>query len=173
MLFLGTIEPRKNLLRLIRAYELYREQNGKSTTQLIIAGKEGWKSDSVIKAKYESLFQDDIILLGYVNREHLPALYSGAELFVYPSLYEGFGLPILEAMACGTRVATSNVTSMPEIAKEHVLYFDPTDVANMSHTIQAGLEEGWSGQADAMQHARSFNWDRTARETIKAIEGIN
>jgi Glycosyltransferase len=172
VLFLGTIEPRKNVYRLIRAYEQYREEYPDSSTQLIIAGKEGWNSDDVIKAKYESEFQDDIILLGYVSREDLPTLYSGADLFVYPSLYEGFGLPILEAMACGTRVATSNVTSMPEIASEHALYFDPTDITSICETIKIGLEKNWDGQEAAVHHAKSFTWERTARETLAAMEAI-
>lgn len=173
-LFLGTIEPRKNIETLIKAYESYREIKPDSQTQLIIAGNVGWKSRKVIKAKYESQYNDDIILLGYVNRDDMPALYSGAKAFVYPSLYEGFGLPVLEAMACRTIVFTSNVSSIPEIGGRHPIYFNPEDSSALTECmLKIGSNNDEETLKSQIVHAQSFTWVKTSEKVIRALERLN
>lgn len=171
ILYQGTIEPRKNLLNLIRAYELYRHANPQSNIQLIISGKTGWKATKVIKKKYDSLYRDDIILLGYVERNDMPALYSGASLFVYPSFYEGFGLPVLEALACGIPVIASNSSSIPEVADRFAKYFDPHNIQDISNCIEEGLER-LHKKEEQIEFASSFTWENTARKVLEAVKAL-
>ena len=166
LLYVGTIEPRKNLLTLIRAYDELLKQTD-FTPQLVLCGGRGWLFDEVFKLVEELKLQDMVRFTGYVADEDLPAMYSAAEVFVYPSLYEGFGLPPLEAMACGTPAVTSNVSSLPEVVGNAGLMHDPNswqdlvrqiikmlDPQTREHFRQAGLEQ-----------AARFSWDRAARET--------
>jgi len=175
ILYQGTLEPRKNLLNLIKGYELFRHNHPHRDIQLIISGKEGWKADHIIRRKYDSLYQDDIILLGYVDRADMPALYSGAKLFAYPSLYEGFGLPILEALACGTKVCASNATSLPEVAGTFAHYFDPLDIKDISSAIAECLLAPNDERLRQMQidHAHLFTWEATAKKIIDSIHAID
>lgn len=171
ILYQGTLEPRKNLINLIRAYEVYRRNHPEGKEQLILSGKKGWKIKDIIRKKYSSEFRDDIILLGYVDREDMPALYTGARVFAYPSFYEGFGLPVLEAMACGTPIITSNMSSLPEVAGPHAAYFDPTDIDQMSNAL-AKMAKGISKEQRSQQiaYARSFTWEKTALRVKAALE---
>jgi glycosyltransferase involved in cell wall biosynthesis len=167
VLALGTIEPRKNLGRLIEAWaglpESLRER-----FELCLAGASGWDSAAVEQARSEH-----VRLLGYVADEELPALYRGAELFAYPSLHEGFGLPVLEALACGTAVITSRTSSLPEVGADAARYVDPLDVTD----IRAALEELLADEpkraelaARGPAQAGRFSWRRTAELTLEAIE---
>ena len=174
LLYVGTIEPRKNLLTLIRAYhELLRTT--KHRPQLALCGGKGWLYEEVFKLVEELKLTDQVRFTGYVADEDLPALYSAAEMFLYPSLYEGFGLPPLEAMACGTPTITSNVSSLPEVVGQAGLTHDPNDwqaltahIARLfddktarAHFKQAGLEQ-----------AACFSWDRAARETQSVYDEV-
>jgi len=112
---------------------------------------------------------------GYVEEEDLPALYNGADLFVFPSLYEGFGLPVLEAMACGTPVVTSNTSSLPEVAGDAALLVDPYDVEEIATAMRRILEdEALTAElrAKGLARAKEFSWERTARETIAVYEKV-
>lgn len=171
ILYQGTIEPRKNLLNLIKAYEIFRHANPLSRVQLIIAGQTGWKATKIIKKKYTSFYRDDIILLGFVDREDMPALYSGASLFVYPSFYEGFGLPILEALACGVPVIASKFSSLPEVAGKHASYFDPHDVDDLSKCIENVLLKSFDN-IEQIEYASSFTWENTAHRVLDAIRSL-
>jgi len=133
-LFVGTIEPRKNLEVLLEAYEKFRKSTQKKY-KLVIVGKRGWNVEELMEDIARSPFWEDIIVLGYVERSELPAIYSSATIFVYPSLYEGFGLPVLEAMACGTPVLISNVSSLPEVGGKAAHYFDPESVQELFDQI--------------------------------------
>jgi len=113
-LFTGTIEPRKNLIFLLQAFNNFKKKD-KLNWQLIIAGGKGWKSDAFFEYYENHNFKDDIILTGYIPSEDLPVLYTMADVFIYPSIYEGFGLPVVEAMACGTPCILSNTSSLSEI----------------------------------------------------------
>jgi glycosyltransferase involved in cell wall biosynthesis len=167
LLYVGTIEPRKNLLTLIRAYdELLKTSPHRP--QLVLCGGRGWLSDGIFKLVEELHLKDQIRFTGYVDDIDLPALYSAASVFVYPSLYEGFGLPPLEAMACGTPVVVSNTSSLPEVVAKAGLMHEPynyrelaecittlfNDVATYDHFKRAGLEQ-----------ASHFSWERVAHET--------
>ena len=174
LLYVGTIEPRKNLLTLIRAYdELLRTTEHRP--QLALCGGKGWLCEEVFKLVEELKLTDQVRFTGYVADEDLPALYSAAEAFVYPSLYEGFGLPPLEAMACGTATMTSNVSSLPEVVGQSGLTHDPNDWQTLTAHIAKLL-----GDPTAREHFRRagitqaarFSWDRAARETQRVYDEV-
>ena len=169
VLFVGTIEPRKNLPRLIRAFSAAVRGHA-FPHRLLIAGASGWMTGPVRDAYNGSPVRDRIYFTGYLPDEELPAAYAGADVFVYPSLHEGYGLPPLEAMACGTAVLTSNVTSIPEVVGDAGLLVDPTDDAAMADTLttlmrSAGLREELADAGRA--HASQFSWPDVARRTIE------
>ena len=123
---LGSIQPRKNLVRLIHAYSsLWKERQNLAMPQLVIAGKRGWLEGETMRAAELSAAAQDIRFIGYVAEEDLPALFSGAICFVYPSYFEGFGLPVLEAMQCGAPVIAGNRTSLPEVVGDAAVLVDP------------------------------------------------
>ncbi|MGB9879548.1 MAG: glycosyltransferase family 4 protein [Anaerolineae bacterium] len=173
LLALGTIEPRKNLIRLVGALRLLRQKDPKLA--LVIVGSAGWL--------YQDFFQmleklDDpkaVLLSGYVPDEDLPAVISGAEAYVLASLYEGFGLPILEAMACGTPVVCSNTSSMPELGGDAARYFDPQDTFDMVAAIGAVLEDAdlrAEMRKKGLAQAARFSWQRAAEETLTVYERL-
>ncbi len=167
LLYVGTIEPRKNLTTLIRAYdELLRTT--RQRPQLVLCGGRGWLFDEVFKLVEQLDLQEMTRFTDYVDDTALPALYSAAELFIYPSLYEGFGLPPLEAMACGTPVVTSNAASLPEVVGEAGIKLPPRDWRALAQTLARLLEDPaerqYLSRAGLAQAAR-FSWERTANET--------
>lgn len=166
ILYVGTLEPRKNVKTLVTAYE----QAGDVLREfsLVLAGSLGWGYQPLLRQISSSPVGDRIILPGYIAAEDLPAIFSAASVFVYPSLYEGFGLPILEAMACGTPVITSNVSSMPEVAGDAALLFDPgspTDLLVAIRKVLAEVEVRNSLAERGIARARFFTWEQTARKT--------
>jgi glycosyltransferase involved in cell wall biosynthesis len=168
VLFVGTQEPRKNLDRLIKAYELAVERTG-SEHLLAIAGVRGWKDEAVQRALHVSPARDRIRLLGYVPDELLPAAYAGADAFVYPSLLEGFGLPPLEAMACGAPVLTSNTSSLPEVVGDAALTVDPLNAEEIAIALQRLMcdrELRLSLAASGRMRSELFRWDRVAEQTM-------
>lgn len=140
ILFLGTLEPRKNLLTLIEAYARLRQETA-DAPQLILAGGQGWYYQAVLERIQMLQLEQYITLAGYVAREEQPLWYAGAELFVYPSIYEGFGLPIAEALACGTPTITSNVSSMPEAGGTVALQVAPEDSVHLAHAMRRMLAD--------------------------------
>ncbi|MBK9091424.1 MAG: glycosyltransferase family 4 protein [Anaerolineae bacterium] len=128
LLILGSLEPRKNLLFLLDVFERYHQMNHTVNLQLVIAGGKGWKNKQFFDKISAHPFQSQVRLIGWVNEDHLQHLVAGAEALLYPSLYEGFGLPPLEAIAVGTPVVASNAAAIPEIMGEHALYADPRNV---------------------------------------------
>ncbi len=173
-LYVGTLEPRKNLTVLIEAYHTFREKSGLAH-QLILTGKKGWKIDGLLQTIQQSPYRNDIILTGYVAREELPVLYSMCEAFVYPSLYEGFGLPVLEAMSCGAAVITSKVSSLPEVGGDAALYFEPQSAAQLSDlllNITKNPTLKTQHQQAALQQAQQFTWEKTAEATLNIILNI-
>lgn len=165
ILYVGTIEPRKNLTTLIRAYAELPE---KDEIPLVIAGGAGWGSDEVYRLIEALGLTNHILLPGYVSNDRLPLWYNAADVFVYPSLYEGFGLPIVEAMACATPVIASNSTSLPEAAGDAALLVPPLDVAAWRDALHSLLND--ADQQDDLarrgrKHAGQFDWSRTAQQT--------
>jgi glycosyltransferase involved in cell wall biosynthesis len=167
LLYVGTIEPRKNLMTLIRAYdELLRTTTLRP--QLVLCGPRGWLCDEVFKLIEDLKLQDQIRFTGYVDDADLPALYSSAEAFVYPSFYEGFGLPPLEAMACGAPVITSDVSSLPEVVGKAGLTHAPNDARALTEAMAKLLGDETTREhfrREGMKQAAKFSWERAARET--------
>jgi glycosyltransferase involved in cell wall biosynthesis len=171
ILTVGSNEPRKNIGTLIRAYVTLPE-SVKNEHPLVIAGGKGWLN-SDLNALIESQSSNQVRRIGYVDEQDLPALYSAAAAFVYPSKYEGFGLPILEAMSCGAPVITSNTSSMPEISGDAALYFDPADANQLKNRILeliANADLKAELRRKGFANAKRFSWEKTARETIRIYE---
>jgi glycosyltransferase involved in cell wall biosynthesis len=167
LLSVGTIEPRKNLTRLLAAFERLHAEG--LTDALVLAGKRGWLTGEFDAALERSPAKQAVIFPGFVADEDLPAVYAGAQVFTMPSLYEGFGLPVLEAMACGVPVACSNISSLPEIAGDAALLFNPTDVESISDALRRILRDAelQAHLSDAgLRQAGRFSWERTAQETL-------
>lgn len=173
LLHLSTIEPRKNLDRLVDALLLLRREW--HDLHLILVGSKGWLyTDFFARLEREGL-TDVVRHLGWVPDEDLPAVIAGASLAVQPSLYEGFGLPILEHMACGQVVAASNASCLPEVGGEAAVYFDPLDVEEMSDVIGRILRspnEYHHRQQLGLTQAAQFSWQRAARETIAVYDEV-
>jgi glycosyltransferase involved in cell wall biosynthesis len=174
ILFVGTIEPRKNLLTLVRAFgEIIR--NSACHTQLVIAGDEGWLTGELHGFLKNADFRERVRLVGYLADNDLRALYSSCRVFVYPSLYEGFGLPLLEAMACGAPVVTSNIPSIRETVGDAALLVSPTDVDELARSITRLLENGDEREqrsAEGKQHASKFSWDKAAAATLEVYRQV-
>ena len=163
-LFAGTIEPRKNLTALLKAYELYRDQSNDAPL-LVIAGRQGWKNRVFFKALRKHPFRQDIILTGYLPRHLMAALYSHAIALLLPSLYEGFGLPVVEAMSCGTPCLLSETSSLPEVGGKAALYFNPEDPASIAKSmIKINTDEPLRRALSklALQQAAKFSWKEYA-----------
>ncbi len=170
VLAVGNLHPRKNIPRLVRAVAAARRA-GAGDLNLVLAGQPWWRMSEIDRAIEETDASGWVRLLGYVDDESLVALYSCADLIAYPSLYEGFGLPVLEALACGAVVVASNAASIPEVAGDAALLFDPHDVPAMADAIATALtdEKIRAGllRAAPLQAAR-FTWDRCADLTMGA-----
>lgn len=173
-LCVGTIEPRKNLDRLLDAYAALPFAL-RQHYPLVLAGSRGWNSDTLHQRIASHQAAGWLHYLEYVPEAQLPALYAGAALFVYPSLYEGFGLPILEAMACGVPVITSKVSSMPEVAGDAGRLIDPLDTDALRAALQQALEDPtWRQQAGAasLAQAKRFSWSRAVDETVAVYRRV-
>ncbi|MBI5642821.1 MAG: glycosyltransferase family 4 protein [Deltaproteobacteria bacterium] len=176
ILSVGSIEPRKNITSLIQAYSALKRK-GAIQQKLVICGAKGWLNEyeRLEKSVNESGVKGDIIFTGYVPDEDLPAMYTLADLFAYPSLYEGFGLPPLEAFACGCPVIASNCSSIPEVVGDAGLLVDPLDIDGLSNAIHRVLGDDSERERlrDAgFKRARQFSWERTARETLETYRTI-
>lgn len=176
-LFVGTIQPRKNLTHLITAYAHFLNQkplihNTNPSPQLVLAGGKGWLSDEIYELPKKLGIEDHVKFLGYVPDEKLPALYSGAKAFLFPSLFEGFGLPILEAMACGCPVLTSNTSSLPEVAGKAALLVDPYSVEDIAKGIERIMSEELRVKSvkAGFEQVKKFSWEKAARETLSVLE---
>lgn len=166
---IGTVQPRKNYSRVIQALAQLRAEG--RDVQLVIAGGKGWLEDEMYRTVYGTQMQDHVKLIGFARDEDLPALYSGADLTAFPSLYEGFGLPILESMACGTPVVTANVSSLPEVAGEAALLIDPYDVSALTDAIRRLLTDETLRSTlieRGYQQVKQFTWAKAARQ-LRAI----
>ncbi len=174
ILFVGSLEPRKNVKTLFKAYSRMKE-SFKKEFPLVIAGAKGWLNSDIPELVKALGIEDRVKFAGYIDRADIAAVYSQAAVFVFPSLYEGFGLPILEAMGCGTPVITSNVSSMPEVAGNAAVLVSPTDAAELSAALESVLgDEGKRGEMRKKGFARasSFSWERCAKETLEVYRKV-
>jgi glycosyltransferase involved in cell wall biosynthesis len=173
ILYVGTLEPRKNVARLIRSYRLLRQEGIRHG--LVIAGGRGWLCDDVFEAANRDGLGGDVVFTGHVPEEDLPTLYQAADVFAYPSLYEGFGLPVLEAMACGVPVVCSDQASLPEVAGEAALLVDPTEVREIAAALARVLHDGDLRQRmvdQGLERARQFTWERAARNVLSVYREV-
>lgn len=175
LFFLSTIEPRKNIPTLIKAFN-YVKSKKETDLKLILAGGLGWKYEEVIKLFEESKYKDDIIMPGYISKEEKKYLYDNASIFVYPSLYEGFGLPILEAMSNKCLVLTANNSSLPEVGGDASYYYenvlDYEELGNkILEVINISEEEKVKRIEKGLEQAKKFTWEKCAKETLIAIGG--
>jgi glycosyltransferase involved in cell wall biosynthesis len=173
ILYIGVVEPRKNLPLLIRAYASLVEQGIEE--KLVIAGRYGWMSDEVFELVDRLGLSERVIFTGYIEQYDLPAIYNLASIFVYPTLYEGFGLPVLEAMACGTVVITSAVSSLPEIVADAGVLLPPADEDALSKAMLRLINDPLERRrlADAgLARAAQFTWRNTALETSKVYRTV-
>jgi glycosyltransferase involved in cell wall biosynthesis len=176
LLYVGKLQARKNVIGLIHAYARYRKETG-AGARLVLAGKKVETSEGIDEAIRSLGLGSDVVQLGYVAppsadaRSPLPALYSAARMTVFPSFYEGFGIPVIEAMACGSPTIVSNVTSLPEVAGEAAVIVDPRSVEQMAEAMARldGDSELRSRLVErGLERARLFTWERCARETLAA-----
>ena len=175
VLYLGINKPHKNLVGLVEAWSLVIDHwdLGFGRWPLVIAGHWDPRYPQARRKAAELGLEDNVVFLGEVAEADLPALYSRAGLFVFPSLYEGFGLPVLEAMACGTPVVCSSTSSLPEIVGEAALTFDPLDVEDMATRVEEALgNEALREEMreKGLRQAARFSWERTARETLEVYK---
>lgn len=170
---IGTVQPRKNYGRLIEALAIIRSRG--YDIDLVIAGGKGWLEDPIYAAIETTQMKQHVHFIGYAEEKDLPSLYSAAECVVFPSLYEGFGFPVLEGMACGTPVITSNVSSLPEVAGDAALMIDPYDVEALTDAIQKVLDNS-DLRAQMIQRgfeqAKLFTWERSARELRQIYDKV-
>jgi glycosyltransferase involved in cell wall biosynthesis len=172
ILYLGTLEPRKGLDTLLAAYTSLA---GQTRRPLVVAGKKGWRTESLFQRIQAQGLDPWVHFTGYVPDEDLPGLLSQAELLVYPSQYEGFGLPVLEAMACGTPVICSDAASLPEVAGRAGLLFRPGDPKSLAAAMGQLLEDPVLRQdlrARGLERALKFCWEDSARQVVRIYQSL-
>jgi glycosyltransferase involved in cell wall biosynthesis len=171
-LYVGTLEPRKNLAAVVRAWDCVAEE---IEEDLVIAGRTGWKTEEMLAAIRQAKHRDRVHLPGFIEQTDLVPAISAAQVFVWPSLFEGFGLPVLEAMACGTPVLTSTTSSLPEVAGDAALLVDPeSDEAIAEGMKRLSRDDVLRARLSAagLQRAAEFTWTRTAELTLKTYEHV-
>ncbi|MDE3090567.1 MAG: glycosyltransferase family 4 protein, partial [Chloroflexota bacterium] len=174
ILHVGTIEPRKNIARLVRAFARAKRA-ARLPHRLVLVGARGWKYAEVDAVIEQENMQNEVVFAGYVPQDELPLWYRAADLFVYPSLYEGFGLPSLDAMASGTPVVTSNAAALPEVVGDAALLVAPEDEAALADAIVCALTDPARREAMSargLAQAAKFSWARAARETADIYRAV-
>lgn len=178
LLFVGTLQPRKNIVRVIEAFSQLKKQkteNKEQDLQLIIVGRKGWQYEEILAAPEKYDVKDKVKFLDFVPDEDLTLFYQHAKVFVWPSLYEGFGLPILEAMQQGCPVITSNVSSLPEAGGDAALYVDPQSVEEIAGAMGKVLTDKKLRDemiAKGRKQVEKFSWEKAAQETLAVLQQV-
>lgn len=173
ILFAGTIEPRKNLVNLIKAFSILKERGFKQ--KLVIAGKRGWLYENIIEEARNCRYSDDIIFTGYVSDEELRHHYSSCDVFVYPSLYEGFGLPPLEAMACGAPVVVSDIPVFREVLGDSAFFVQAESPAPIADGVEKILTDAKLREKliiAGREQVKRYSWEKTAIETLRVYKEV-
>lgn len=173
--FVGTIEPRKNIAGLLQSFHLLRTKYGRTDVGLVIAGGKGWLFDETLEQVRQLHLEDSTFFLGRVGDEELHQLYVGARAHIHPAYYEGFGLPPLEAMACGTPTIVSNVSSLPEVVGDAALLVNPNDREEIAVAMDRLLSDDALHaelRAKGLQRAQLFSWERAARQTLEVYRKV-
>lgn len=171
ILFVGTLQPRKNIIKLVETLSKLKDKD----INLVIAGKKGWLYDEIIASPSKYNVKERVKFLDFVSNEDLPSLYKNALCFVLPSLYEGFGLPVLEAMKYGCPVLASNVSSLPEAGGDAALYFNPEDADDMTEKLEKVVSDAQLRQdmvKKGYNQIKKFSWEKTAKETLEVLEDL-
>jgi glycosyltransferase involved in cell wall biosynthesis len=174
VLFVGVIEPRKNLQGLIAAFELAKKRY-RLPHKLVVVGRKGWLSDGIYEKYQRSSVREDIVFPGFIPDADLPTLYSAAAALVMPSFYEGFGLPLLEAMACGTPVIASNAASLPEVVGDAAPQVDPNDIDALAETLAQILQDNGLraiNRVRGLERAAQFTWHAAAQKLLDVYERV-
>lgn len=175
ILFVGVLEPRKNIVSILGALSILKQTGKLRGRKLVVAGKTGWLFKEIFKKVQESKLEKDVIFTGFVNEEDLPALYSGALFSVFPSLYEGFGLPVLEAMGCGTPVITSKVSSLPEVVGDAAILVDPMNIEELAWRMEMLCESSDLREElgkKGLERSKLFSWEKTAQKTLEVYKEL-
>jgi glycosyltransferase involved in cell wall biosynthesis len=173
ILFVGTLQPRKNIAKLIEAMSLV--QDAQKDLHLVVVGKKGWLYEEILKAPEKFKISEKVHFLDFVTDEDLPHLYTHAECFVLPSLYEGFGLPVLEAMQHGCPVITSNISSLPEAGGDAALYIDPKSAKDIAEKIDQVLSDKKlreSMVSKGYEQVKKFNWEKSAQQVLDILKNV-
>jgi len=171
ILFVSALIPIKNIETLIKAYNILRGDKNYKEVGLVIAGSKGWQYDNIFRLVEDLKLNKNVIFTGYFPQKDLPALYSAAKMFVLPSLYEGFGIPVVEAFACGTPVIASNTSSIPEVSGDAAILFDPKRPDAIAHTMVKVLSNETTEKdmrERGLARAKEFSWRKTAEETLES-----
>jgi len=173
LLYLGTIEPRKNIKNIILAFNKFLEEG--NDYQLVIAGKKGWGFEEIFSLVEELHLNSKVVFTGFIDEKDKPYLICGAKIFIYPSIYEGFGIPVLEALACGVPTITSNISSLPEVAGDAALFVEPSSVDDIYSKINKLLNDRalyTQLKQRAVEQASKFSWEKTAQDTIRVYNSL-
>lgn len=174
ILYLGAIQPRKNLETLIRAFEKIKKDSRLEDVKLVLAGERAWLWEGIEKVAQRSLFRKDIIIMGAVSFLKREALYGNARIFVFPSLYEGFGIPVLEAFSHRVPVVCANNSSLPEVGGGGAMYFETNNTDDLAEKMRRMIEDETLRAKhikEGIRHLQKFSWDRCAKETLEWIRG--
>ena len=172
LLYQGTLEPRKNLVNLVKAYGLVKKDLKNQAPKLVLAGGKGWYYDSIFETVEQLNLKEDVIFTGYVPEEEVPLLMNGAKAFVFPSLYEGFGMPPLEAMACGTPVIVSNTSSLPEVVGNAGMLVDFQNIKSASMSMKSlneDLESQEKLKKSGVKRAIQYSWKNSGNQLSQEI----
>lgn len=175
ILFVGTLQPRKNIVRLIEAFSMIVSENELRDLKLVIVGRRGWQFEEILAAPEKFGVEKNVKFLSEVGNADLPDLYKNAEIFVLPSLYEGFGLPVLEAMNYGTAVITSNISSLPEAGGDGALYIDPKNTKDIAEKMKKLLTDDKLRRElieKGYRQIKKFSWEKTAKQALRVLEEV-
>ena len=173
IIFVGTLQPRKNIIRLIEAFSNLYQDN--KNLKLVIAGKKGWMYDQIFQKVEDLNLKSKVIFTNFVPSDDLPALISGAKLYVLPSLWEGFGIPVIEAQACGVPAVVSSVSSLPEVVGDSAILVDPDSAKSITEGMNKVLHDEKLAKTlstKGLQNAKRFAWEKSAQETLKVLESL-